>query len=56
MGGHLLRSWISTQATMALSSGEAEHYALVGGVGIGIGLQELFRDLGEEKVLRVFTD
>ena len=39
IAGHLIKSWSSTQATLSLSSGEAEHYALVRGVGTGLGLQ-----------------
>ena len=56
VGGHLIKSWSSTQATLSLSSGEAEHYALVRGVGIGLGIQELLKYLGVEKALRVHTD
>lgn len=56
VGGHMIKSWSSTQTTLALNSGEAEHYALIKGVGIGMGLQELLRDLGEEKIVRVHTD
>ncbi len=39
IGGHLVKSWSSTQSTLSFSSGEAEHYALVRGVGTGLGLQ-----------------
>ena len=30
LGGHALKSWSGTQATVAMSSAEAEYYALVG--------------------------
>ena len=56
VGGHLIKSWSVTQLTLSLSSGEAEHYVLVRGVGVGLGIQELLRYLGLEKKLRVHTD
>ncbi|MDP6496001.1 MAG: hypothetical protein QGI09_11450, partial [Dehalococcoidia bacterium] len=47
VGGHLVKSWSSTQKnTISLSSGEAELYAVVKGVGQGIGLVQYMADLG----------
>ena len=46
VGKHLLKAWSSTQASLALSSGEAEYYGVVRGVGVGLGMQALYRDLG----------
>jgi hypothetical protein len=56
-GTHLIRSWSSTQNNaISLSSGEAELYAMVKGVGTGIGIQQLMTDLNVEGGLRVHTD
>ncbi len=41
---------------ISLSSGEAELYALVKGVGAGMGVQQYLKDLGIEAGLRVHTD
>ena len=57
MGTHLIKSWSSTQKNaISLSSGEAELYALVKGVGAGMGVQQYLRDLGIESGPRVHTD
>ena len=45
-GRHVLKSWSSTQATIALSSAEAELYALVKGAAQTLGMIALARDLG----------
>ncbi|MDP6496055.1 MAG: Ty1/Copia family ribonuclease HI, partial [Dehalococcoidia bacterium] len=56
-GTYLIRYWISTQNNaISLSSGEAELYAMVKGVGTGIGIQQLMTDLNVEGGLRVHTD
>ena len=34
VGRHLIKAWSATQASLALSSGEAEYYGVVRGVGI----------------------
>ena len=57
MGTHLIKSWSSTQKnTISLSSGEAELYAVVKGVGAGMGAQQFLKDLGINAELRVHTD
>ena len=58
LGGHLVKSWSSTQKNaISLSSGEAELYAAVKGVGTGLGLRQYMADLGIGAVeLRVHTD
>ena len=56
LGSHLIKSWSSTQADVALSSGEAEYYGAVKAGGIGLGYQSLLRDLGLDLALRVWTD
>ena len=48
IGSHLIKAWSATQASIALSSGEAEYYGVVRGVGIALGIQALYRDLGVE--------
>ena len=56
VGSHPIKAWSSTQASVALSSGEAEYYGLVRGVGIGLGIQLLYRDAGLPLKLRAWTD
>ena len=56
LGGHLLKSWASTQPSLSLSSGEAEYYGLVKASGIALGHQSLMHDLGMNVGVRVWTD
>ena len=56
LGTHLIKSWSSTQTSVALSSGEAEFNGVVRGSGIGLGFQSLLSDLGVQVPLRVWTD
>ena len=56
VGSHGIKSWSSTQTSIALSSGEAEFNGVVRGAGIGLGYQSLLRDLGISVPLRVWTD
>ena len=56
LGSHLIKSWSSTQADVALSSGEAEYYGTVKAGGMGLGYQSLLRDLGVDLKIRVWTD
>ena len=44
--GSILKSWSKDQTTVALSSGEAEYYALARGMQEGIGLVSLAKDMG----------
>jgi hypothetical protein len=46
LGKHLVKSWSSTQATLALSSGEAEFYAIIEGASRSLGVQALMEDMG----------
>ena len=46
LGKHLVKSWSSTQATRALSSGEAEFYAIIEGAPRALGVQALMEDMG----------
>ena len=55
-GKHMIKAWTGTQASIALSSGESEYYALVKGVSQGLGTQALFLDFGISVELHVHTD
>ncbi len=56
LGNHTIKTWSSTQASIALSSGEAEFNGVVRASGVGLGYQSLLRDLGQELPVRVWTD
>ena len=56
LGGHLIKSWSSTQTSVSLSSGESEFYGVVKAGGVSLGYQALLRDLGLELPVRVWTD
>ena len=56
LGAHAIKTWSSTQSSVALSSGEAEFNGVVKGAGIGLGYQSLLRDLGQDIPVRVWTD
>ena len=51
-----MKTWSSTQSSVALSSGEAAFNGVVKGAGIGLGYQSLLADLGIVAGLRVWTD
>ena len=55
-GRHLLAHWSRTQATVALSSGEAEFYGTVKASGTVLGLQALMEDLGWTLPVRCRAD
>ena len=48
LGDHCIKTWSTTQSTIALSSCEAEYYALVDGAARTLGLQAAARELGIE--------
>ena len=56
IGSHMIKSWSTTQAVIALSSGEAEFYGIVKGGSTGIGLRSVLGDLGVDSRIRVHTD
>jgi len=56
IGSHLIKTWSSTQSSVALSSGEAEFYGVVKASGYGLAYQALLKDFGLPKQLTVFTD
>ena len=45
-GKHLLKSWSTTQQVVALSSGEAELYAMLKGATQAKGIMSMFNDWG----------
>ena len=55
-GYHLLKSWSSTQPVIALSSGEAELYALVRGATQMTGMISLYKDVDIVIGGTVYTD
>ena len=56
LGTHAVKTWSSTQTSLALSSGESEFNGVVRGAGVGLGYQSLLGDLGVNICLRVWTD
>ncbi len=46
LGSHLLKSWSSTQAVIALSSGEAEYYGMVKGASVALGCKAMLSEIG----------
>ena len=59
LGGHCLKTWSSTQSSPALSSAEAEYYAVVDGASRALGLQSAARELGvlvDDMVIEMSTD
>ena len=55
-GSHCLKMWSSTQATIALSSAEAELYALTKGAAQGLGMMSLMSDFGVGVSVTIHTD
>ena len=56
LGGHTVKTWATTQATVALSSAEAEYYGLVKGSCQLLGMLALLNDFGIKCNGRVFID
>ncbi len=46
VGHHLLRTWSPTQPVVAMSSAEAEYYAMVDGAPRGLGVWSMLNELG----------
>ena len=55
-GRHLLTHWSSTQANIALSSGEAELNAIVKGTSETLGMNNMMKSCGQENDLELRTD
>ena len=56
LGTHILKSWSVTQNTIALSSGEAEFYAMVKAGSQGLGMRAMCNDLGITSNVKIITD
>lgn len=56
LGKHVIKVWSSTQASLALSSGETEYYRVERGTGVGLGQQALGQDAGFRLPVRVWKD
>ena len=56
LGRHTIKHWSSTQASVALSSGEAEFNGVIRGAGQGLGYTALLQDFGVDAPLRLWTD
>jgi hypothetical protein len=56
VGGCGFKSWSSTQASVALSSGEAEYFSVVKAAAEGLGIQAIARDLGWDLRVRLWVD
>ena len=56
LGSHVLKTWASTQSVIALSTGEAEFYAIIKGASQAMGLRSMMNDLGWKANIRVLTD
>ena len=54
--GGILKTWSSTQASIAQSSGEAEYYALVRAASEALGMQSLMRDMGWDAKISLLVD
>ena len=55
-GTHMIKSWSSTQSVIALSSGEAEYYALVNCAPVGTGVHSMLKEIGIQIRLKLTTD
>ena len=55
-GGMVIKTYSRNQKTIALSSGEAELYAIVSGISEAIRIQSLISDLGVNTKITCFTD
>jgi len=56
IGKHIVKTWSSTQATRALSSGEAEFYAIIEGASRALGVQALMDDMGYTCKIKIRSD
>ena len=54
--GGCVKSWSSTQGSVAMSSGEAEYYAMVKAAAEALGAQAVAKDLGVDVKIRLGLD
>jgi len=55
-GQHPIKAWSTTQNVIALSSGEAEYYALVKAGSQSIGIRSMLKDFGMKGRIKLITD
>ena len=55
-GKHLWKSWSGTQRVIALSSGEAEFYAMVKGSSVGLGLVAMLKEFGMNQRIKIKSE
>ena len=55
-GKHLLAHWSSTQATVALSSAEAELNALIKATSESLGIMNMLKSMGKYFDIQIYTD
>ena len=51
-----VKSWSTTQAVVAISSGEAEYYAALKGASLALGFRSMAADLGEDVKIVLRSD
>ena len=56
IGEHFIRHWSTTQATVALSSGEAELYGVVRGAAEALAMKSMAEDIGIRLSITIHTD
>ncbi len=56
LGWHTVKTWSTTQATVAMSSAEAELFSLTKGAAVTLGLISIAKDLGMEFNATVHSD
>ena len=56
VAGDVVKTWSSTQGSIALSVAEAEYYAAVKGAAESLGVQSLLADLGFESKIKMWQD
>ena len=56
INGTVVNHWSRTRASRALSTAEAEYYAVISGAAEALGLQSMMADLGLSAKVRVWTD
>ena len=56
LNGVCMKSWSTTQAVVAISSGEAEYYAALKGASLALGFRSMAADLGEDVKIVLRSD
>ena len=56
IGDHVIKTWSTTQGIIALSSGEAEYYAIVKAGSQALGLKAMAKDFGIDLKIKIITD